>query len=113
MSSFLGDAYGQFLALQTGLFGGPIETPLPVAIAEVVTFFFYGNAAAVLTVFFIYAAMKWIANSDNPEEIQKARKIITTALVGFGITAFAYIILALHKSHDLFYRPYGNAGPRP
>lgn len=95
MTPFFVDAYDKFRFLQTNIFGTPIDVPLPMVIGRAVAFWFYGIAAVPLVILFIYGALKWISGSDNQEEIQKARKIITTALVGFGIVAFAYIITAV------------------
>lgn len=50
-------------------------------------------SAATVIIYFLLGAFKYLTSGGNKEEIEKARQMITHAIIGFIILMFAFLIL--------------------
>jgi len=53
----------------------------------------------VFLILMVYGGYLWMSSSGNEEQVNKAKKIITSAIVGLVITAAAYAITAAVGSY--------------
>lgn len=64
----------------------------PEALAQVIVRVILGFVGIVLFILFFYAGFVWIKSRDNASEVDKARSIIESALIGAVITMAAFAI---------------------
>ncbi len=100
-SAVLAVAFTQRAFAQTGgaFFSGASEAPaataqgdLPSNVVRVINFFL-GILGLVAVAFLIYAGVLMVTAGGNDEQVGKARKIITYAVVGIVIILLAYTIV--------------------
>lgn len=53
-----------------------------------------GVSGVVAVIFIVYGGIMYVTSSGNPENLQKAKKVITYALIGLAIVALSEIITA-------------------
>ncbi len=53
----------------------------------------FSFAAALVVIFFLWGAFKYIISRGNKEDVAAARGMITHAIIGFIILMFAFLIL--------------------
>ena len=78
-------------ASRAGLVTDPASQSLPVIIGR----FIYGALSltgVIFVILMVYAGFLWMQARGKTEDIEKARKIIETAIIGIVITALAFAI---------------------
>lgn len=53
----------------------------------------FSVAAALVVIYFLFGAFKWLRSQGNKEELEGARQMITHAIIGFIILIFAFFVL--------------------
>lgn len=53
----------------------------------------FSIATALVTIYFLWGAFKYLVSAGNKEETAGARDMITHAIIGFIILIFAFLIL--------------------
>lgn len=53
----------------------------------------FSIAAALVVIYFLWGAFKWLKSGGNKEEVAGARQIITHSIIGFIILMFAFFLL--------------------
>lgn len=90
-----GDSYGlEGTAEGAGLKkAGEIATPLPTLIGNVIK-----SALSLLGVVFfllvLYGGVKWMKARGNSQEVEKAKEVITDAVIGLVVIVAAYALTA-------------------
>jgi hypothetical protein len=82
----------QLLGLQEVGLPGEMENPAD-PIVNLIRMFL-GVLALVFLILVLYAGFKWMTSAGNSETIDKAKKIMTSALVGLLIIFLSYAITA-------------------
>lgn len=73
-------------------FGFGDITSLGQAVSKLVPAIF-SLASAVVIIFFLWGAFKFIQSQGDKEELAKARQMIIHAIIGFLILTFVFLIL--------------------
>lgn len=53
----------------------------------------FSIAAAIVVIYFLLGAFKYLRAGENKEEVEGARQMITHSIIGFIILMFAFLIL--------------------
>ena len=70
---------------------GAVATPLPVIVGNII----YGALSLtgiIFVILIIYGGFYWMQARGNTEDVQKAKKIIESAIIGIVIIALAFAI---------------------
>lgn len=54
---------------------------------------FFSIAAALVIIYFLFGAFKYLKAGGNKEEVEAARQMITHAIIGFALLMSAFVIL--------------------
>ncbi len=107
------------LALDTGLeygtYTGLGVQDLRISIMKIVRVIL-GFVGVIAILIILYGGYTWMTSAGNPEKIEKAKKILTNAVIGLVIifSAFAivsFIIRALQEATGIFGPPPGGGPP--
>lgn len=55
--------------------------------------YLFSLLAAIVVIYFLWGALKFILSKGNKEEVAEARGMITHAIIGFILLIFAFLIL--------------------
>jgi len=77
----IGDCFGFGGIPSLGKVTGDLMTPM------------FSIATALVTIYFLWGAFKFLISGANKEEVAEARQMITHAIIGFIILMFAFFIL--------------------
>ncbi|AKM79860.1 MAG: hypothetical protein UX85_C0008G0018 [Candidatus Beckwithbacteria bacterium GW2011_GWB1_47_15] len=85
---------GQIQGFLSGFSAAPGANPenrFTAIISNIITVFTIFGGLAFLT-WFVIGAVTWVTSSGNPEQLDKAKKQISTAIAGLAVLVAAYAI---------------------
>jgi hypothetical protein len=94
------NTYGQCTRVNTAI--GPVNADQGIIYSIFIVILSMSGGVLVLTI--IYAGYLMLSSRGNPEQVQKARETLTSAIVGFIFIIFSYLIFGVITA-DILHLP--------